>query len=317
MMIMNKALLNFTEAQKQLGISRSTLLRWLKDKRITGYKAGKKWKFYPDDLAKVVLKESPTVYTKSDNKELLKLLNPLFTEKIKCRDIYSPDFWCEWQDIDQWVVITIHIKGNSARIELIQNRLEDSVKHLNISVSKAVKINRIWEMWGNNDSNSPPRPGKYSCISGANGHKISTLQLPAHIKHTSYKPIISRKSEAKITNSSYCDIYIYSPPDRHIPHAAYLILSKLIEKNKAEHISVLTTENEPTYFLPGALQIYGKTSQIFIGTQFYLTQIESSDLLPPRGISSPLFRIAYVFGKRPKKLIEKDNVIIAESSNNK
>ena len=311
MTIMNKILLNFTEAQKQLGISRSTLLRWLKDKRITGYKAGKKWKFYPADLAKVVLKESPAVYTKSDSKELLKLLNPLFTEKIKCRDIYSPDFWCEWQDIDQWAMITIHIKGNSARIELIQNRLKDSVKHLNIPVSKAVKINRIWEIWGDNDSNPPQRPGKYSCISG-NGYKISTLQISAHIKHTLYRQIISKKIETKITNSSYCDIYIYGPPDRHIPLAAYLILSKLIEKNKAKHTSVLTTENEPTYFLPGALQIYGKTSQIFIGTQFYLAQIESSDLLPPRGISSPLFRIAYVFGKRPKKLAEKDNVIIAE-----
>ena len=305
---MNNSLLNFTEAQKQLGVSRSTLLRWLRDKRITGYKAGKKWKFYPDDLNKVLLKESPSVYVKSDIKELIKLLYPLLPETLRSGNVYSPDFWCEWQDIDQWIMITLFIKDNSARIELIKNRLED-VRHLKIPVSKAIKLNRIWEIWSKNHVNATPRPGKYTCLTGTNGYKISTLQLPAHIEHVINIPDIPEIIKKKISDKSFCDIYVYGPPNRITAFTAYLLLSYLMKKHQMAYTSVFTSENEPTYFFPGALQIYGDILQTHSGTKFSLTQIEVSDLMQSRGISSPPFRIAYAFGKRPDKLKESENII--------
>jgi len=310
---MNNTLINFTEAQKQLGISRSTLLRWLKSKRITGYKAGKKWKFYPDDLSKILLKERPSVYTIDDSKELLKLLTPLLPEKLKCKNIYSPDLWCEWQDITLWTMIAIHIKGNGAQIDLIENKPERSSKHLKIPVSKAEKIIGIWRTWDKKSEITPPRPGKYSFTSGTNGYKISTLQLPVNFKIFLETYKFSKKIENKINDINHCDIYIYGTPERKTAFTAYSILSKLISKKAIPYVSVLTSEKEPTYFLSGALQIYDDNPDFFPGTQFSLVQIEELDLMPPRGISTPPFRIAYSFGKQNNTLKENKNVLIIKT----
>ncbi len=311
---MNNQLINFNEARKHLGVSRSTLLRWLKSKRISGYKAGKKWKFYIDDLNKILLKENPAIYTTNDRKELLKLLSPLLPEKIKCKDIYSPAFWCEWQDITQWLMITIHLKGNDAQIVLTQNKPETLSKHLKIPVSKAEKIDKIWRMWSASSEIIPPRPGKYSFISGTNGHKISTLQLPAFFSNdisVTYK--LSKKTENKIAAATYCDIYVYGQPDRHTAFTAYSILSKLLSEKEISQLSVLTSEIEPTYFIPGTLQIYDNNPKFFPGVKFCLIQIEEFDLMPSRGISTPPYRIAYSFGKRNNKLKESKNVIIIKA----
>jgi len=311
---MNDQLINFTEAQKHLGVSRSTLLRWLKSKRISGYKAGKKWKFYTADLNKVLLKESPVAYTTNDRKELLKLLSPLLPEKIKCKDVYSSFFWCEWQDITQWLMITIHSKGSDAQIMLTQNKPENLSKHLKIPVSKAEKIDKIWESWSVSSEITPPRPGKYDFVSGTNGHRISSLQLPANFSkdiHETYK--LSKKAENKIASATYCDIYVYGQPDRHTAFTAYSILSKLLSEKEIAHPSVLTSERVPTYFLPEALQIYDDNPKFFPGAKFCLIQIEESDLMPPRGISTPPYRIAYSFGKRNNKLKESKNVIIIKA----
>jgi len=307
---MNNTLINFTEAQKQLGVSRSTLLRWLKAKRITGYKAGKKWKFYPEDLSKVLLKESPAIYIISDSKDLIKSLNSLLPEKIQNGDIYSPDFWCEWQDISQWVMITLYFKDSCAQIELINNRLDNTVKQLKISLSNAARIDKIWKLWDDNGGNTPPRPGKYRCISGTNGYKISTLQLPANIKRTTGKYKISKKNENKMGSVAFCDIYVYGPANKHTALTAYLILTKLILKKGITSPTVLTSEREPTYYLPCAIQIYEEEPQKLSGTQFSLIQIEASDLMPPRGISSSTYRIAYAFGKRNDRLKESNNELI-------
>ncbi|MFC1587973.1 ATPase, T2SS/T4P/T4SS family [Planctomycetota bacterium] len=46
--------LSVTEAAKMLGISRSTLNRWLKEGRIKGFKVGKQWRFSRDSLRAVI-----------------------------------------------------------------------------------------------------------------------------------------------------------------------------------------------------------------------------------------------------------------------
>jgi len=308
---MDNQLINFTDAQKQLGVSRSTLLRWLKSKRITGYKAGKKWKFYPADLNKVLLKESLTVYTPGDNKELQKLLSPILPEKLKYRNIYSTEFWCEWQDITQWLMITIHIKANTAEVELMQH--SHATECIKIPVSKAEKIIKIWEIWKENNESYPARPGKYNSISGTNGYKISTLQLPANLSKISGTYELPRKAENKIAVADYCDIYIYGPPDRQTAFAGYSILSKLLLEKGIAHSSILTSEIEPTYFLPGALQVYDNNPKVFPGVKFCLLQVEESDLMTSRGISTPPYRIAYSFGKRNNKLKESKNVIVIKT----
>ena len=309
---MNKQLINFTEAQKQLGVSRSTLLRWLKAKRITGYKAGKKWKFYPEDLSKVLLKESPAIYIKNDNKDLIKVLKTLLPEKIQKGDIYSPGFWCEWQDISQWVMITLYFKDSYAQIELINNELDNTVKKLKISLSNAAAINQIWNIWDNNSVNNPPRSGKYCFISGTNGYKISTLQLPANIKPTTEKNKMSKNNENKIDNADFFDVYVYGPPGRQTALTAYSILSKLILKKGILSPTVLTSEREPTYYIPGALQIYEEDPKNIPVTQFSLSQSNTSDLMPSRGIRSSTYRISYSFGKRNNLLKESDNELIIE-----
>jgi excisionase family DNA binding protein len=310
---MNEHLINFTEAQKHLGVSRSTLLRWLKDKRITGYKAGKKWKFYPEDLNQILLKERPSVYTTDDSKEFLKLLNPFLPKKFKCKDIYSWDFWCEWQDITQWSRITVHINRNIALIEAIQNQPGKSTTHFKIPVSTAKKIIGIWRTWDIKSEITPPRPGKYSFISGTDGYKISTLQLPANFKNFLETYKFSKKIENKIAAAKQCDVYIYGPPERKTAFAAYSILSKLISRNTTPDVSVFTSEKEPTYFIPDALQVYDDNPVFFPATKFSLIQIEEFDLMPSRGISPPPFRIAYSYGKQNNKLKESKNVIIIKA----
>ena len=310
---MNTALINFNEAQKHLGVSRSTLLRWLKNKRVTGYKAGKKWKFYTDDLDKMLLKESPSAYSTTDGKELIKSLSALLPPKLKCKDIYSPDFWCEWQDATQWEMITIYIKSSGAQIEFTQNKLKNASKCLEISIANAEKINKIWKVWSNRNEIIPQRSGKYSCLTAANNYKISTLQLPANINCTGGTYKLSRKNENKINSTSHCDIYVYGPPERKTAFTAYSILLKLLSKETKINKSVLTSENDPTYFLPDALQIYGEKAETFPGINFCLLQIGTSEIMPVRGISTPLYRIAYAFGKQANKLKESKDVIIIKA----
>jgi len=47
---MEKDILDLDEAMELLKTSRQTFYRWLKSGRIRGFKAGKQWRFYRDDL---------------------------------------------------------------------------------------------------------------------------------------------------------------------------------------------------------------------------------------------------------------------------
>jgi len=211
-------------------------------------------------------------------------------------------------------MITIHLKENDARIILTQNEPETPSKHLKIPVSKAERIDKIWRMWSTSSEIPPPRPGKYGFISGTNGHKISTLQLPANFsKNISKTYKLSKKTKNKISASTYCDIYVYGLPNKQTAFTAYSILSKLLSEKKILHPSVLTSEIEPTYFLPGALQIYDDNPKFFPGVEFCLIQIEEFNLMPPRRISTPPYRIAYSFGKQNNKLKESKNVLIIKA----
>ena len=54
-------MLDCAGAQRQLGVSRATLVRWLRDGRITGYKAGKQWRFRSEDL-NLILRDGQLAY---------------------------------------------------------------------------------------------------------------------------------------------------------------------------------------------------------------------------------------------------------------
>lgn len=45
----------FKDAMKALGVSRSTLYRMMWNGRLTGYKIGATWRFYPEDLEAIPL----------------------------------------------------------------------------------------------------------------------------------------------------------------------------------------------------------------------------------------------------------------------
>ncbi len=54
----NDALLTSKDAMSYLHISRSTLYRLMKSGRLRGYKAGKNWRFYREDLRRYVGRDS-------------------------------------------------------------------------------------------------------------------------------------------------------------------------------------------------------------------------------------------------------------------
>ncbi len=287
---MNEQLLNFTEAQKMLGVSRSTLLRWLKSKKISGYKAGKKWKFYRRDLSKIIVKEKPAVYSASE-KKTYKILKPLLPAALKIENIFSQNFWCEWQDAEEWLYISIIADNMKARIQT------SSGTSVNLPVSSAREITSVWESW----SSASSRPSKFSVITDGKNFKISTFQLPAKIERSAPTSL-----SKKILMKSYCDIYISSPPSRSGARRAYSILLQLIGQTS----SVFTNEFEPTYFLPGALQFYDIQSRSAIGFDCSLVQLSPAAALPARCASSPRFRIAYSFSALPPEINKNKDVIV-------
>ena len=52
-------LLDFNQALEVLGVSRPTLYRWIHQRRVKAFKAGKQWRFHRSDLEAVLEESSP------------------------------------------------------------------------------------------------------------------------------------------------------------------------------------------------------------------------------------------------------------------
>ena len=52
--IVDESLMKFNEVRKFLRVSRSTLLRMIERREIPAYKVGNTWRFYPNDVKRIV-----------------------------------------------------------------------------------------------------------------------------------------------------------------------------------------------------------------------------------------------------------------------
>lgn len=54
---MTGKLLNVKEVQEQLGISESTMFRLIRNKKLTGFKVGREWRFEESDIQDFIKKQ--------------------------------------------------------------------------------------------------------------------------------------------------------------------------------------------------------------------------------------------------------------------
>jgi hypothetical protein len=63
------------------------------------------------------------------------------------------------------------------------------------------------------------------------------------------------------------------------------------------HVTAVTDEEEPTYYWPAALQRYtGADSGIAGGVTIRICALTYEDIVPPRRVGSPAFRVGYCIG---------------------
>ena len=74
----DKEFIGIDEAVSLLGTSKPTFYRWLKTGRVSGMKVGRNWRFYKDDIERLIL-----VWTGDSNKHI----SPLFILRNICSDL--------------------------------------------------------------------------------------------------------------------------------------------------------------------------------------------------------------------------------------
>jgi excisionase family DNA binding protein len=304
-------LLGFGDAQRYLGVSRSTLLRWLESGKVTGYKAGKKWKFRPEELERALVPATPggqpvvgaaherpvayegrTATPQSVVQELRKGgFLPASVEGLALEE----GLWATWQDAQQWLWMACVATDKGARLD---KRMPDAVAPASamLSAAGATVILTAWQTW-QRDAGKAARPGNVSVLRGG-GQTVTVLRLPAHIDVVPAWPEMcrDRKLAAMLQaalDAGHSDWLVMGPAGR-APAAAAYALGRELAGMLGGAVTVVTNEDEPTYYWPGALQRYGMDgSDEAAGATIMVSSLTYEDMMPGRTAGSPAFRIGY------------------------
>jgi len=294
-------ILNFRDAQQRLGVSRSTLLRWLKDGRLAGYKAGKKWKFHVEDLDGMLVRERETPYAAESGGAVLRKLRALgLADRRTAVDDLAGRFWCEWQDREQWHYLTVAWHGRDAWLGMRSFEPEALPARWTLSPDTARAIAEYWSAWDETAAETPARPGICRALRGATGEERRVLQLAAHVDCVpawdTWLPKRAERAAVEKAAAAQADWYVLGPPHRATAASAYALLRCMVTHGDLAGDIIATREREPTYFRPSAIQIYGRedATEDIPGSYVMLAQIPEGTSFGARGIRSPRVRIGYI-----------------------
>jgi excisionase family DNA binding protein len=294
-------ILDFREAQEYLGISRSTLLRWIRDGRVQGYKAGRKWKFYHSDLESLLLKEPQAVYSSGLYSILLDELQKLGLagEDVDTSHM-NERFWCDWQDREGWLWLSCMPDGDGYELYLQPAGAGERPQSWRLTPAAGRQMLQAWQTWSGDISAVPTRPGRVRRMLGAAGGEDVTLYLTRHID--TLAPFEQWCIDTgvythcrKRMQDTLQDWLITGPPNSVTAFAAYTLARLITECNPGVLERVSTCETDYTCFLPGAIQVYPAVTHEPGGVDTCILQLASCSDYPARGIRSPRVRIGYSF----------------------
>jgi excisionase family DNA binding protein len=304
-------LLGFSDAQRYLGVSRSTLLRWLESGKVKGYKAGKKWKFRPEELERALVPATP-----GEEPELGALREPgaeyaarAATDQSVLKELrkdgFLPDtvkggaldegLWTGWQDAEQWLWLACVTSTDGARLE---KRLPSAGRPASATLTPAAAtaVLAAWQDLRQADGGAA-RMVTLDRLPGR-GCEITVLHLPAHID---VLPAWSRLCHDQALDETFAaavaaghgDWLVTGPAGRG-PAGVAFALAQRLSVQLGGNVTVVTDEDEPTYYWPGALQRYGLEAQgETSGATLQVCSLTYDAAIASRTPSTPAFRVAY------------------------
>jgi excisionase family DNA binding protein len=272
-------MLDALQVQRQLGISRATLMRWLRAGRITGYKAGKQWRFYPADVT-AVLHDGPASYaaglSTSERQTLAAAGVPLATDAR-----LTPSVWECWQDTHAWLWFGVSIRGATAAL-CAGRRCDTDTQSWPLSLDGARQILQSWQPWRETPS-AAVRPGAIRTVRGAGGEERTILCLATHYERVpTWRALAGRWVGRGISAALWREPgawLIRGPAACGTAAIAFSLARECAQRMHWQATDIAIAEMEPTYFWPGALHTYGDDAAATAGlpARLLLTQ---SELLP-------------------------------------
>ena len=297
------SILNFGDAREYLGISRSTLLRWIKDGRVKGYKAGRNWKFYQQDLAGMLVRETETPYETNSVTLLLEELQHLDLADAKETAMRLNDaFWCEWQDHEGWLWLACNEGSTAASIELQPAAPGRPVRQWPLSAEAAHQLALCWRTWQPDTDRSASRPGRLVTLRGTRGETRHVLSLSRHIGTLSAFGVLwpDRKSYRqcqKALNDMPGDWLVSGPPEPGTVYAAYALAAEIAELMPDRINRIITRVQDCTVYWPDAIQTYSGSKSMLNGCDLCLFQLDDGESYPARQLRSPRVRIGYTLNE--------------------
>jgi excisionase family DNA binding protein len=298
-------IMDFGEAQEYLGISRSTLLRWIRDGRVPGYKAGRKWKFYRQDLERLLLKEPQAVY---HTRSFACLQEEL--QELGCSDVPEDPgqlrdaFWCNWQDREGWLWLTCMPGGDTAELLLQPADPGAGPRSWPLTPAAAGQLVCAWQTWSGSGAARPSRPGRFKHVQGASGTECFVLSLTRHINTLPaleewFPDEAAYAACRQLMTDMPQDWLVTGPPQSVTACAAYALAQRIAECNTTLVTHKITCEQDYTCFWPDAIQVYSPGIAEPAGADCSIYQLDPGNALPARSLRSPRVRIGYCFTPEP------------------
>jgi excisionase family DNA binding protein len=287
-------MLDFADAQRRLGVSRATLVRWLRDGRVTGYKAGRQWRFRADDLA-LVLREGQVAYGTQTGavatRSLIAAGVPVTPGGI------TPPAWIAWQDAQQWLWIGLDLAGDTARLRAAREDTAPQEWRLPLPTARAVL--QSWQVWRAGTGLPAPRPGMLTDVRGAAGEVRAVLCLPTHLDRVPrlWKAPARGRAAAPPRGGGRQTWQVRGPARRTTVAAAFHLARALAAQQQIAPADIVIAEAEPTYFWPSALHVYGElcTGACALPARLRIAAATAPVAVPAPSLRGPAVSITYCF----------------------
>jgi len=287
-------MLDFAGAQRQLGVSRATLVRWLRDGRITGYKAGKQWRFRSEDL-NLILRDGQLAYGTQTGAESTRELVAAGVPLARGAGL-TAQTWLAWQDAQQWLWISLSLHADEAWLRAAH---EDAPAHAwRLPVPGARMVLQSWQVWRAGAGMAAPRPGLLTEVRGANGELRAVLCLPTHLDCLPRARTAGSAPANQATAPGRAEAWqVRGPACRATVAAAFQLARTLAARRKISPAEIVIAEAEPTCFWPGALHVYGdaRAGALAVPAQLLVTHADMPG--PPQRLTlrTPAVSVAYFF----------------------
>ena len=290
-------MLDFAGAQRQLGVSRATLVRWLRDGRITGCKAGKQWRFRSEDL-NLILRDGQVAYGTQTSAESTRALVAAGLPLARGAGL-TAHTWLAWQDAQQWLWISLSLHGDAAWLRAAREDTPAQAWQLSVAAARAVL--QSWHVWRAGAGMAAPRPGVLTEVRGANGELRAVLCLPTHIDALA-RPDAADRTPATQARPRAAAVQaetwqVCGPACRATVAAAFHLARTRATQRRISPAEIVIAEAEPTYFWPGALHVYAdaRAGAQALPAQLRITNTDRPG--PPQcpTLRTPAVSVAYHF----------------------